>query len=269
MRILVTNDDGVRAEGLHALVRVAKRFGEVKVIAPDHERSACGHAMTLRDPLRVRPLKVEGCEAYEVDGVPVDCVNVGLTVAWPDGCDLVLSGLNNGPNLGFDVTYSGTVAGAMEGAINGIWSIALSMAVFVSGAPFHYETGEKWICENLEMLLALPRKELTFLNVNIPAIDFSEIRGYRFVGMGQRVYEDRVIERKDPWGRSYFWQGGVVVMDADQPGTDVQAVSDGFVSITPISLDWTDRSHLERLKEERGPRTSTLGVNKAGSPDGT
>lgn len=252
MRILATNDDGVRAEGLEALVRVAKQFGDVKVVAPDRERSACGHAMTLHDPLRIRPASVDSVEAYEVDGVPVDCVNVGLTVAWPDGCDLVLSGFNNGPNLGFDVTYSGTVAGAMEGEINGIFSIAVSMAIFVSGAPFHYETGERWLSENLEMLLALPRKPLTFLNVNIPAIAYDELQGHRFVGMGQRVYEDRVVERQDPWGRSYYWQGGVVVMDREQPGTDVQAVSDGFVSITPVSLDWTDRALLGEWREDKG-----------------
>jgi 5'-nucleotidase len=254
MRILATNDDGVRAEGLAALVRVAKQFGDVKVVAPDRERSACGHAMTLHDPLRIRPASVDDVEAYEVDGVPVDCVNVGLTVAWPDGCDLILSGFNNGPNLGFDVTYSGTVAGAMEGEINGIFSIAVSMAIFVSGAPFHYATGERWLAENLEMLLRLPRKPLTFLNVNIPAIAFDELRGHRFVGMGQRVYEDRVVERHDPWGRSYYWQGGVVVMDREQPGTDVQAVSDGFVSITPVSLDWTDRGLLEQM-ERSGVRS--------------
>lgn len=251
MRILITNDDGIRAEGLAALVRVAKAFGDVKVVAPNFERSACGHGMTLRDPLRVKPARVDSVEAYEVDGLPVDCVNVGLTVAWPDGCDLVLSGINNGPNLGFDVTYSGTVAGAMEGVVNGIPSLALSMAVFVSGAPFHYETGERWLHENLEFLLKLPRKEKTFLNVNIPAIAYEEIRGHRFVGTGQRVYEDRVVRREDPWGTPYFWQGGVVVMDADQPNTDVQAVSEGFVAITPITIDWTDYEHLAVLENHR------------------
>ncbi|HRK22131.1 MAG TPA: 5'/3'-nucleotidase SurE [Fimbriimonadaceae bacterium] len=248
MRILITNDDGVRAEGLAALVRVAKAFGEVKVVAPHFERSACGHGMTLRDPLRVRPAIVDDVEAYEVDGLPVDCVNVGLTVAWPDGCDLVLSGINNGPNLGFDVTYSGTVAGAMEGVVNGIPSLALSMAVFVSGAPFHYETGERWLAENMAMLLSLPTKAQTFLNVNIPAIAFEEIQGHRFVGTGQRVYEDRVVRREDPWGNAYFWQGGVVVMEADQPGTDVEAVSQGYVAITPITIDWTDYGLLEALR---------------------
>ncbi|HVL39421.1 MAG TPA: 5'/3'-nucleotidase SurE [Fimbriimonadaceae bacterium] len=249
MRILITNDDGIRAPGLVALVDVARERGEVKIVAPDRERSACGHSMTMREPLRVKPVPWEGLEAYEVNGVPVDCVNVGLTLGWPDGCDLVLSGFNNGPNLGFDVTYSGTVAGAMEGCINGIHSIALSMAIFVDGAPIHYETGARWLRENWTMLVNAPRKPLTFLNVNVPSVDFPEIRGHRFVQMGQRVYEDRVERRDDPWGRPYYWQGGVVVMDRNQPGTDVNAVSDGFVSVTPVSLDWTDYAHLDALRE--------------------
>jgi 5'-nucleotidase len=248
MRILITNDDGIRAPGLVALVDVARSFGEVKIVAPDRERSACGHSMTMRDPLRVQPYTWDGLEAYEVNGVPVDCVNVGLTLGWPDGCDLILSGINNGPNLGFDITYSGTVAGAMEGAINGIRSIAVSMAAFVTGAPLHYETGHRWLSENLQMLIDTPAKPLTFLNVNIPAIQYIELRGAKVCSMGQRVYKDRVEFREDPWGRPYYWQGGVVVMDpASQPGTDVEAVSQGFVAITPVSLDWTDQRHAEVL----------------------
>lgn len=258
MRILVTNDDGIRAPGLAALVRVASKLGEVKIVAPDRERSACGHSMTMRDPLRVKTVDWPGHEAFEVDGVPVDCVNVGLTVGWPEGCDLVLSGINNGPNLGFDITYSGTVAGAMEGTINGIRSISVSMAAFVTGAPLHYETGERWLQENLEALVALPQKPLTFLNVNIPAIQYVELRGNRVCRMGQRVYKDRVEFREDPWGRPYYWQGGVVVMDPDtQPGTDVEAVSQGFVAITPVSLDWTDRELVTSYSEDLGRRHST------------
>lgn len=247
MRILITNDDGIRAPGLLALTQVAMEFGEVKVVAPDRERSACGHGMTMKDPLRVWPVDLLGVEAYEVTGVPADCVSVGLTLAWPDGCDLVLSGINNGPNLGFDVTYSGTVAGAMEGTINEIPSIAVSMALFVSGAPIHYETGARWLRENWSLITEAPQKPLTFLNINIPSIDYQEIRGHKVVVMGQRVYKDRVEQRSDPWGRPYYWQGGVVVMDADQPGTDVQAVSQGFVSITPVTLDWTDHNHTATL----------------------
>jgi len=248
MRILITNDDGIRAPGLEALVSVAEKFGEVKIVAPDRERSACGHAMTMRDPLRVTDFPWAGHHAMEVNGVPVDCVNVGLTVAWPDGCDLILSGINNGPNLGFDITYSGTVAGAMEGTINGIRSISLSMALFVSGAPIHYETGSKWLEENWDMLTSTPQGNLTFLNVNVPSIAYPELRGHRVTQMGQRVYQDRVEVRQDPWGRPYYWQGGVVVMEPNQPGTDVQAVSEGFVSITPVSLDWTNRELLAELQ---------------------
>lgn len=250
MRILITNDDGIHAEGLKVLTRVAKNFGEVKVVAPDYEKSACGHGMTLHDPLRVKETTLEDCEAYMVNGLPVDCVNVGLTVAYPDGCDLVLSGINNGPNLGFDVTYSGTVAGAMEGAINGIRSIAVSMAFFVGGAPLHFETGEWWLRENLTRILALPHKPLTFLNINIPAIAKEEIQGEKVVGMGKRVYEDRVERRDDPWGRPYYWQGGVVIMRPDEVNTDVWAVSNGFVSITPVSLDWTDHAQVAELESQ-------------------
>jgi 5'-nucleotidase len=249
LRILVTNDDGIRAPGIQSLVNVARQFGQVKVIAPDHERSACGHSMTMRDPLRAWPVPYDGLDAWEVNGVPVDCVNVALTEMWPDGCDLILSGINNGPNLGFDVTYSGTAAAAMEGAINGIRSIAVSMALFVTGGPIHYETGERWLAENWESLVSAPTKPLTFLNVNIPSVDYTELRGQRVVSMGQRVYYDRVEKREDPWGRPYYWQGGVVMMKSgEQPGTDVEAVSEGFVSITPVTLDWTDYSHAETLR---------------------
>jgi 5'-nucleotidase len=250
MRILITNDDGILAPGLEALVEVARRRGEVKVVAPDRERSACGHSMTMREPLRVNAVQhYKGVEAWQVNGVPTDCVNVGLTVAWPDGCDLILSGINNGPNLGFDVTYSGTVAAAMEGTINEIRSIAVSMALFVTNAPIHYGTGAQWLDENWDMLVNAPTKPLTFLNVNIPNVDFQEIRGHQVVPMGQRVYKDRVEYREDPWGRPYYWQGGVVVMTGNQPGTDVHAVSEGFVSITPVSLDWTDYALADELEK--------------------
>ncbi|MEQ1821248.1 MAG: 5'/3'-nucleotidase SurE [Fimbriimonadaceae bacterium] len=247
MRILITNDDGIRAPGLASLVRVAQEFGEVKVVAPDRERSACGHSMTLHEPLRATPVDWPNVQALETNGVPVDCVIIGLTILYPEGCDLVLSGFNAGPNLGFDVTYSGTVAGAMEGTINGIRSVSLSMASFVSGSPFHWATGEMWLRDNFLKLINAPLSPMTFLNVNVPNIDYPEIRGHRVSGMGKRVYEDRVEARQDPWGRNYYWQGGVVVMNPDQPGTDVQAVSEGFVSITPITLDWTATSTMADL----------------------
>lgn len=254
MKILITNDDGIRAPGLRALADVAKRFGEVKVVAPDRERSCCGHALTMRDPLRIAKFEWDGCQAFEVTGFPADCVNVGLHVGYPNGCDLVLSGFNNGPNLGFDITYSGTVAGAMEGAINDIPSIALSMACLAAG-PIHYATGARWLEEHFEMLVNVPITPRTFLNVNVPNIEHVELRGHRVVPMGQRVYQERVERREDPWGRSYYWQGGVAVLTSDQPGTDVAAVNAGFVSVTPITLDWTNHTYAEALRHalERAP----------------
>ena len=249
MRILITNDDGVRAAGIRMLVAVARGLGEVTVVAPDRERSACAHSMTMRDPLRVMSSEQAYGDAFEVNGTPTDCVGLGLEFLMPNGCDLVLSGVNSGPNLGFDVTYSGTAAGAMEGTIHGIPSIAVSMAPLVTGAPVHYDTGQAWLEENLAALVQAPFKPLTFFNVNIPNFaDPVELRGMRIVPMGRRVYENRVEFREDPWGRPYYWQGGVAVLTADQPGTDVQAVNQGFVSVTPISLDWTDYTHLDSLR---------------------
>lgn len=249
MRILVTNDDGIRAPGLRALVDAIKPFGEIKVVAPDRERSCCAHALTMRDPLRVTEFEWDGCEAFEVNGFPADCVNVALSIGFPSGCDLVLSGINNGPNLGFDVTYSGTVGGAMEGTVNGIRSIAISVANLAAGETLRYDVAARWLAEHFEALVEAPQAPLTFLNVNVPNLPTVELRGHRVVGMGQRVYKDRVERREDPWGRTYYWQGGVAVLTDHDPATDVAAVSAGFVSVTPISLDWTNHGHIETISQ--------------------
>lgn len=249
MHILVTNDDGIHTVGLRTAARVAARHGRIVCIAPDRERSACGHGMTLRDPLRLKKVAMEGgYEAYEVNGLPVDCVNLALTEFFPKGCDFVISGVNNGPNLGWDITYSGTVAGALEGAINGIRSVAISVASYVEDAPLHYESAEAWLSEYFDWLVKAPIDEHTILNVNVPSIAQEEIRGTKITTMGMRVYEDRVEKRSDPWGRDYFWQGGVVVVDSSQVGTDVWAVNEGYVSVTPIRLDWTAHSQLDPLR---------------------
>jgi 5'-nucleotidase len=248
LRILVTNDDGIFAPGLLTLATVAAEFGEVVVVAPDRERSCCGHAMTMREPLRVTEVDYPVGRAFAVNGLPVDCVNVGLTVPYPDGCDLILSGVNAGPNLGYDATYSGTVAGAMEGAINGIRSLAFSMAGLRHGEPIRYEISGNWLREQWSWLTTLPISTETFINVNVPN-EVSGPHGFRLVPMGQRVYEERVEVREDPWGRPYYWQGGVYVLDREQPGTDFEAVGDGFVSITPMTLDWTDHRVLAKLAE--------------------
>jgi 5'-nucleotidase len=249
MRILLTNDDGIRAPGIRALAEVARRFGEVKVFAPDRERSACSHSMTMREPLRVWAVEFDGIEAFEVTGCPVDCVNIGLKLGFAGGCDLVLSGINDGPNVGVDVTYSGTVGGAMEGAICSIRSIAISMATIVEGAPPHFETGARWLEENWHMLMGAQLPIRTFLNVNIPAIAWEQIQGHRWVAMGGKVYSDRIEERSDPRGRPYYWQGGVAALNVEQPETDVAAISNGYVAITPIRTDWTDHAALASFQD--------------------
>lgn len=250
MRILVTNDDGVFSAGLETMAEVASQFGEVVVCAPDRERSACGHSMTLREPLRAREVRLmNGMRGFEVNGLPVDCVNLALTEYFPDGCDLVLSGINNGPNLGWDVTYSGTVGGALEGAVNGIRSIAVSVAKYVEDAPPHYETAVAWMQEWLPKLVSATLPKHCMLNVNVPSIAPVEVRGTRITRMGMRVYADRVERREDPWGKPYYWQGGVVIVDSTQPGTDVHAVNEGFVSVTPVRLDWTDHEAIPDLVE--------------------
>jgi 5'-nucleotidase len=206
--------------------------------------------MTLRDPLRCWPVQLEeGFEAYEVNGLPVDCVNLSLCEHFPRGCDMVLSGINAGPNLGWDITYSGTVGGALEGAINGIPSAAISVAKFVDDGPTHVETAADWVAEWFDWLLQTAPKHHGILNVNVPNIASAEIRGTHVTRAGMRVYEDKVERRSDPWGRPYYWQGGAVVMDNTVEGTDVHSVSQGFVSVTPVRLDWTDHASIERLQQ--------------------
>lgn len=249
MHILLVNDDGASAPGLKSLLKVVSPLGKVVCVAPDYERSGCGHGMTLRDPLRATRVEtINGTDIYEVNGLPVDCVNVAVSQFFPNGCDLVISGINNGPNLGWDVTYSGTVAAAMEGTINGIRSIAVSVSLFVTDAPLHFETAESWLGEWLSWLIDVPLPEQTFLNINVPSIALPEIQGTKITRLGTRVYHDRVEKREDPWGRPYYWQGGVVVVDNSEVGTDVWAVSEGYVSITPIRLDWTHTEIISDLQ---------------------
>lgn len=260
MRILITNDDGIGAPGLRTLVEVASEIGDVKVFAPDRERSACAHGMTMREPLRVMETTGLGVEAWAVSGLPADCVNMGREIGWPDGCDLVLSGINAGPNLGFDTTYSGTVAGAMEGCAYEIPSISVSLSLFVSGQPVHFDECAIWLRENLAALAAVRLPRRMFLNVNIPAIQAVEIHGMKVARLAERIYEERLEFRADPWGRPYYWQGGAVPMEVAQPGTDVEAVRQGWVSVTPCSLDWTSYEELARLADVLGVERPTIGA---------
>jgi 5'-nucleotidase len=241
-RILVTNDDGVRSDGIHALARAVSRLGEIFIVAPHIEASAIGHALTLRRPLRVERL---GERVYEVDGTPTDCVNVAITRILEGTPDLILSGINKGYNLGDDVTYSGTVAGAMEGALLGLPSIAVSLERSRTG--YDFAPAAEAAAHVAERLLAgstLPQR--TFLNLNVPA---GRPKGIRVTVQARRNHVTVVDERVDPRGQAYYWieEGQNDWEPHDR--SDYQAVRDGFISLTPLQPDLTDYNALALLDE--------------------
>lgn len=235
-RILVTNDDGVFSEGIKQLARLLSEVAEVIVVAPDREQSATGHSLTLHRPLRMQQLEEK---VYSVDGTPTDCVNLAVLWLLKDSPpDLVVSGVNFGVNMGDDVTYSGTVSATFEGTLLGIPSVAFSQEV---GEPFSFDNATRFARQFVEVLLEadLPRDLL--LNVNVPA---GEVKGVRFTRLGDRTYDQVVVEKTDPRGETYFWIAGTPQWQEEE-GTDHAAVSSGRVSITPLHLDLTDYRGLE------------------------
>jgi 5'-nucleotidase len=242
-RILVTNDDGVRSEGLHALAEALKPLGTVTVIAPQTEASAIGHALTLRRPLRMERLE-DG--VYEVDGTPTDCVNIGITQIYkPAGAmpDLIVSGINKGYNLGDDVTYSGTVAGALEGALLGIPSIAVSLQR--NSDVYNFGPAATAGADVAQRVLARGLAQRTFLNINVPS---GQPKGVRVTFQAKRNHITMVTRRVDPRDNPYYWiEEG---QDEWEPHdrSDYQAVKDGYVSLTPLQPDLTAYDELTRLE---------------------
>jgi 5'-nucleotidase len=230
-RILVTNDDGVHAEGIRALAAVLAPFGDVTVVAPIQESSAIGHALTLRRPLRIDTV---GPNVFAVDGTPTDCVNIGITQILRGKPDLIVSGINAGWNLGDDVTYSGTVAGALEGALLSIPSIAVSAERRRNVCE--YETSANAAALATEAVLARGMPKFTLLNINVPA---GPNRGFRVTVQARRNHVTVVSERMDPRHKAYYWieEGENDWEPHDQ--SDYQAVRDGFISITPLQPDMT------------------------------
>lgn len=230
-RILVTNDDGVHSEGIHALAAAAARLGDVIIVAPHIEASAIGHALTLRRPLRMERL-ANG--AYEVDGTPTDCVNVAYTQLYEQPPDLILSGINKGYNLGDDVTYSGTVSGALEGALLGVPSIAVSLERSSGIYDFTHAAEAAATVGEAVLERGLPGR--TFININVPS---GTPRGMRVTVQAKRNHITVVAERMDPRGRPYYWieEGQNEWEPHDQ--SDYQAVRDGYISLTPLQPDLT------------------------------
>lgn len=238
--ILVSNDDGIHAAGLAALAAGLETVGEVYVVAPDRERSAVGHALTLHRPLRVESL---GARRFAVNGTPTDCVNLGILGILPVRPDVVVAGINSGSNLGDDVTYSGTVSAAMEGSLLGVPALAVSLVDAGDGAD--YGPAARAAMELTRLLLRDRESGLTLVNVNVPR---GEPRGMRMTRLGRRVYSEKVTEQRDPRGKVYYWIGaGPPAWEAGED-TDFAAVHAGYISVTPLHLDLTSYDGLRALK---------------------
>lgn len=255
MRILVTNDDGFRAPGLVALVDalgeiqcdITGKTDEILVVAPDRECSATGHGITVHRPLRAEPIRL-GCwevQGWAVEGTPADCVKLALDFLLTEPPDVVVSGINRGPNLGTDILYSGTVSGALEGAIHGIPSLAVSLASFTDN---NYQTAAMIARDLVVRIVAGEFPPDILLNVNVPALPPEKLRGIRVTRLGTRRWQNVFEKRCDPRGRVYYWLAGDAVDAPGEAGTDVEAVSEGFTSITPVHFDLTDYKVMEAIR---------------------
>jgi 5'-nucleotidase len=245
-RILISNDDGIDAPGIQVLERIARTLSDdVWVIAPATEQSAVAHSLTIRRPLRI----VQQDERhFAVDGTPTDSVFLAVRHVLQDKRpDLVLSGVNRGCNIAEDVTYSGTVAAAMEGTLLNVPSIALSQ-IYTSDNPVKWATAERCAPEIIRRLTAAGWPRNVLMNVNFPDVDSDQITGVELVRQGNRKVGDPLTERIDPRGQTYFWIGGERVEDCGQPGTDLDAISRGAVSVTPLGVDFTDQAAISYLQ---------------------
>lgn len=243
MHILISNDDGYLAEGINALANALLPFADISVVAPDKNRSAASNSLTLDLPLRATP-----CENgfIRVDGTPTDCVHLAITGLLHPEPDMVFAGINHGANLGDDVLYSGTVAAATEGRFLGLPAIAISL---VGSNPTHFGTAAHVAVVLLKKILRQPLPEDTLLNVNVPDLPLSELKGYLSTRLGQRHKAEAIIQGQDPRGQRIFWVGPPGGEQDAGPGTDFDAIRNGFVSITPLQLDMTRHERLTAVAE--------------------
>lgn len=268
MRILLSNDDGVHAAGLRALQKELKKLGDVWVVAPLEEKSTTGHSLTIHKPLRLIPM---GHQFFGVSGSPADCVYLGIRQVMKGMPDLVVSGINRGANLGQDVYYSGTVSAAREACILGIRSMAVSLAVDFAKAKtedeLHYETAAKLAVRVLRATQKVDLPLHTLLNLNVPDLPFSRVKGVEYTRQGFRFYSGSILRRKDHRGKDYYWVGGQYKGFRQEEGTDCHAVESGYASLTPLKLDSTDLhclASLGALGESLKSRTSAQGLKARG-----
>lgn len=243
MRILISNDDGYRSAGINCLNSALSEMAETTVVAPDRDRSGASNSLTLDQPLRVN-LTENGF--YAVNGTPTDCVHLAITGLLDEEPDMVVSGINNGANLGDDVLYSGTVAAAMEGRFLGLPTIAISL---MSHRPTHFETAARVAQKLVAQLGNAPLDANTILNVNVPDLPWQQLAGFKVTRLGHRHKAEAVIRAQDPRGRDIYWIGPAAAEQDAGPGTDFYAINANFVSITPLQVDLTNHSRLETVRE--------------------
>jgi len=246
MHILVSNDDGILAPGIGLLADACRSVGHVTVVAPDREQSGTSHSLTLHRPLRAA-LRPDG--AYQVDGTPTDCVLLAVNALLPERPSFVFSGVNHGPNMGEDVLYSGTVAVAMEAVTLGIPGVAVS---FAGHDPEMLATYGPLLKRLVQQVVAVPEFPAdTLLNVNLPAVPATEVKGTMVTRLGSRYFSESLTRMKDPWGREMFWVGGGTITWTGGEDSDHGAVAEGYVSVTPLHMDLTHYPLLETVREWR------------------
>jgi 5'-nucleotidase len=242
--ILVTNDDGIYSKGIFALAKTLQGIGDVFVVAPDREKSAIAHSLTLHRPLRVEKIRKN---FYAVDGTPADCVHLGVNTILPKRPQLIVSGINKGGNLGDDITYSGTVSAAFEGTLLGIPSFAISL---VSRSHFKFDVAARFALRVARYIIKKGLPKDTFLNINVPNLNEKEIKSYKITQQGRWVRNGSgVIEKMDPRGKKYYWIGGGQLVFDKRRDTDMEAVSKSYISITPLNLDLTNYPSIRELKK--------------------
>ena len=248
MRILLCNDDGIYSEGIQILKAQLDTIASVMVIAPDRERSTISHAMTLRKPLNIKKVKVKGeMFGFSLNGTPADCIIVGLLEIMKDNKpDIIVSGINPGPNLGNDITYSGTVGAAREGAMRNIPSLAVSID---GGTDYHFDAAARYTKNIVSNLITENLPKNLLLNINFPNIKYDQLEGIEIARQGKRGYRDEIRNIDDPRGRVHYWIGGEIEKENIEPDTDSGVVNKRKVAITPILLDFTDYSMLQKMNQ--------------------
>ncbi|MFZ5354176.1 MAG: 5'/3'-nucleotidase SurE [Bacillota bacterium] len=249
MKILVANDDGITSKGLYSLACNMKDLGKVFVVAPESNQSAIGHAITMHDPLRSKRVDYFGADidAWWVNGTPADCIKLGIESLMKEKPDLIVSGINRGENLGTDVLYSGTVSAAIEGCIFGVPSIAFSYEDFSAES---FEAAGQIAAKIAEAAYKNGISENTVLNVNIPRFNsLEEIKGIKITKLGVKIYKNNFEERLDPRGNTYYWLTGELQESEIEENTDIEAIRNKYVSVTPIKIDLTDYEIIEKLKQ--------------------